>query len=131
MEHTPHVVAVGGGGLEARQLKTDLDAIRDSILETNARVMTGQETGMPPGYMYGHGVCAVMVVLTKMCTTGLLWQCLLCFLFELPSMLWHHPTMSWLVADQRMIWTKSSSEPVCLRYPCDGIHTMAGGGRQH
>jgi hypothetical protein len=45
MEHTPHVVAVGAGSLEARQLKSDLDSIRDSILETNARVMTGQETG--------------------------------------------------------------------------------------
>lgn len=55
MEHTPHVVAVGGGGLEARQLKTDLDAIRDSILETNARVMTGQETGVPSGPLSAYG----------------------------------------------------------------------------
>lgn len=45
MEHTPHVVAVGAGSLEARQLKADLDAIRDSILEHHARIMTAQETG--------------------------------------------------------------------------------------
>ncbi len=45
VEHTPHVVAVGAGGLEARQLKADLDTIRDSILEHHARVMTAQETG--------------------------------------------------------------------------------------
>lgn len=39
------MVAVGGGGLEAKQLKADLEAIRDSILDSHAKVMTAQETG--------------------------------------------------------------------------------------
>jgi transcription elongation factor SPT6 len=48
LEHAPHVVLVGAAGLECRQLKEDLDSIRDHILMEMPRFMTTSDTGKPP-----------------------------------------------------------------------------------
>ena len=45
LEHSPHVVLVGASGMECRQLKEDLDSIRDHILMNMPRFLTTSDTG--------------------------------------------------------------------------------------
>jgi hypothetical protein len=45
VQHEPHVIVVGASGLDAWQLKADMEAVRNNLIDTDPDFMTRLETG--------------------------------------------------------------------------------------